>query len=72
MKLLVLFLIIFVRRSQSGWDLIWNEEFNQTTIDTNKWEIENELVSCHGQNYELLKLFNQKLLRIFELLIIIC
>jgi hypothetical protein len=48
MKLLVLFLIIFVRRSQSGWDLIWNEEFNQTTIDTNKWEIENELVSCHG------------------------
>jgi hypothetical protein len=37
-----------VRKSQSGWDLIWNEEFIETIIDTDKWQIENELVSCHG------------------------
>jgi hypothetical protein len=48
MKLLVLFFIVLVRESQSGWDLIWNEEFGHKTIDTKKWKIENELISCHG------------------------
>ncbi len=48
MKVFVLFVIILVRESQSGWDLIWNEEFDDKIIDTNKWEIENELNSCHG------------------------
>jgi hypothetical protein len=48
MKKLVLILVIFVRESQSGWKLIWNEEFNGAIIDTNKWEIENESHSCYG------------------------
>jgi hypothetical protein len=48
MKLLVLFLIVVVRESQSGWDLIWNEEFGDKIIDTNKWETENELDLCYG------------------------
>jgi hypothetical protein len=48
MKLLVLFLIVVVRESQSGWHLIWFDEFSDKIIDTNKWEIENELYSCQG------------------------
>jgi hypothetical protein len=48
MKLLVLFVIIVVRESQSDWRLIWNEEFDDEIIDTNKWEIEDELNPCHG------------------------
>jgi len=48
MKILVLFVIILVKESQSGWDLIWNEEFGDKIINTNKWEIEDELNSCHG------------------------
>jgi hypothetical protein len=39
MKIFVLFVIIIVRESQSGWDLIWNEEFNDKIINPNKWEI---------------------------------
>jgi hypothetical protein len=48
MKLLVLFLIVLVRESQSVWNLIWFDEFDDKNIDTNKWEIEDELNSCHG------------------------
>lgn len=48
MKLLVLFLIVVVRESQSGWHLIWFDEFSDKIIDTNKWEIENESGPCHG------------------------
>jgi hypothetical protein len=53
MKLLFLIFIIFVRESESGWRLTWNEEFDDETIDLNKWEIENELNSCHGLNFTL-------------------
>jgi hypothetical protein len=45
MKVFVLLVIILVRESQSGWDLIWNEEFDDKIIDTNKWKIYN---SCPG------------------------
>jgi hypothetical protein len=48
MKLLALFFIIFMRETESGWNLIWNEEFNNETIDANKWEVENESDRCHG------------------------
>jgi len=48
MKLLALFVIVLVRESQSGWHLVWNEEFGDEIIDTNKCEIENEIDSCHG------------------------
>jgi hypothetical protein len=40
--------MIFIRESQSGWNLMWNEEFDSEIIDSNKWEIENELNSCQG------------------------
>jgi hypothetical protein len=39
---------IFVRESYSGWNMTWNEEFDNKIIDTNKWEIENEINACHG------------------------
>jgi hypothetical protein len=39
MKILVLFVIILVSESQSGWDLTWNEEFSHKIINTNKWKI---------------------------------
>jgi hypothetical protein len=39
MKVFLLFVIILVRESQSGWDLVWNEEFDGKIINTNKWEI---------------------------------
>ncbi len=48
MKLLVLLFMIFIRESQSGWNLTWNEEFDSEIIDSNKWEIENESNPCHG------------------------
>jgi hypothetical protein len=40
--------MICIRESQSEWNLIWNEEFDSEIIDSNKWEIENETVSCEG------------------------
>jgi hypothetical protein len=48
MKILVLFVIILVKESQSGWDLIWNEEFGDKIIDTNKWEIMTEVDPING------------------------
>jgi hypothetical protein len=45
MKVFVLLIIIFVRKSQSGWDRIWNEEFDDKIIDTNKWQI---VTYCDG------------------------
>jgi hypothetical protein len=36
----------------SEWVLIWNDEFDNETVDTNKWEIEDERErkECHGKN----------------------
>jgi hypothetical protein len=48
MKLFVILTIVFIRESQSEWKLIWNEEFDSEIIDSNKWQIENELNSCEG------------------------
>ncbi len=50
MKFLVLFvvIVILVRQSISEWVLKWNDEFDNETIDTNKWEIENESDPCQG------------------------
>jgi hypothetical protein len=36
MKVFVLFIIILVRESHSGWDLIWNEEFDDEIFGINK------------------------------------
>ncbi len=50
MKFLLLFvvIVILVRQSMSRWVLEWNDEFDGEEIDTNKWEIENELGQCNG------------------------
>ncbi len=50
MKYLVLFvvIVILVRQSKSEWVLKWKDEFDNETIDTNKWEIENESGQCNG------------------------
>ncbi len=50
MKFLVLFvvIVILVRQSMSEWVLKWNDEFDNKTIDANKWDIENELQWCNG------------------------
>jgi hypothetical protein len=32
----------------SEWVLKWNDEFDNKTIDANKWDIENELQWCNG------------------------
>jgi hypothetical protein len=48
MKFLVLFVVILVRESMSEWVLKWFDEFGNETIDTNKWEIENESEQCNG------------------------
>jgi hypothetical protein len=50
MKFLLLFvvIVILVRQSMSRWVLEWNDEFDDEEIDTNKWEIENELRQCNG------------------------
>ena len=52
MKFLVLFvvIVILVRQSMSKWVLNWFDEFDNEVIDTNKWEIENELGECYGYN----------------------
>ncbi len=50
MKFLVLFvvIVILVRESMSEWVLKWFDEFDNETIDTNKWKIENESEQCNG------------------------
>ncbi len=50
MKFLVHFvvIVILVRQSMSNWVLKWEDEFDNETVDTNKWEIENELGHCKG------------------------
>jgi hypothetical protein len=50
MKILVHFvvIVILVRQSMSNWILKWEDEFDNETIDTNKWEIENESGHCKG------------------------
>ncbi len=50
MKFLVLFvvIVILVRQSMSNWVLKWKDEFDNEAIDTNKWDIENELEECYG------------------------
>ncbi len=55
MKFLVLFvvIVILVRQSMSKWDLKWNDEFDNETIDINKWEIENKWRLCKGQEWHL-------------------
>ncbi len=54
MKLFVILTIVFIRESQSEWKLIWNEEFDSEIIDSNEWEIENELNSCEGKKFYFL------------------
>jgi len=39
---------ILIEESESKWNLVWNDEFNYQTLDTDKWEIENESNPCHG------------------------
>jgi len=41
--------IILIEKSESKLNLEWNDEFNSSALDTDKWEIENESGSCHGQ-----------------------
>jgi hypothetical protein len=50
MKFLVHFvvIVILVRQSMSNWVLKWEDEFDNETVDTNKWEIENESGHCKG------------------------
>jgi hypothetical protein len=50
MKFSVLFIVIviLVRQSMSKWVLKWNDEFDDETIDTNKWDVENESGQCQG------------------------
>jgi hypothetical protein len=50
MKFLVHFvvIVILVRQSTSNWVLKWEDEFDSETMDTNKWEIENESEQCNG------------------------
>jgi len=40
--------VISIEESESKWNLLWNDEFNNQTLDMDKWEIENESKSCHG------------------------
>ncbi len=39
MKVFVLLVIILARESHSGWNRIWNEEFDDEIFGINKWEI---------------------------------
>jgi len=41
--------VILIKKSESKLNLEWNDEFNSSTLDTDKWKIENALSSCHGQ-----------------------
>jgi hypothetical protein len=50
MKLLALCLFIVCVRSQ-GWTMIWNDEFDGTTLNTTKWQ--NEVDCWGGGNGEL-------------------
>jgi hypothetical protein len=44
----VILIVLLVKESYGGWNLIWNDEFDNQTLDTEKWEVENELDTCHG------------------------
>ena len=43
-----LLLILLINISKADWDLVFNDEFNNKTIDLNKWNIDNEEISCNG------------------------
>ena len=47
-KYSLLFIILNINGSKADWSLAFNDEFNGKTLDTNKWEAENENTSCHG------------------------
>jgi len=46
--------MVLIEKSESKFNLEWNDEFDSSTLDTDKWEIENESNQCHGQ-YSLRK-----------------
>jgi len=39
---------VLIKESESKWNLVWNDEFDNSTLDTDKWQIENETSPCHG------------------------
>jgi len=41
--------MVLIEKSELKLNLEWNDEFNSSILDTDKWEIENESNPCHGQ-----------------------
>jgi len=48
MNFRTLFIILLLKGSEAKWNLGWFDDFDDQTLDTEKWEIENESNPCHG------------------------
>lgn len=42
------FQILCELNTNEEWKLVWNDEFNESSLNTQKWELENESNGCHG------------------------